>query len=62
VEVQVEAVYVNHTSKGFMAPFRLDIDKHLWLEISENWISGDLYYIDILTTRGTHIDDYYKAF
>jgi len=61
VAVSVSAVYVNHTSQPFSSPFNLDIGKHGWLNISCSWTSGSLYYVDIVTTRGTHIADYHKA-
>lgn len=57
----VSAVYVNHSSRSFTSPFVLEIGQHGWLNISYAWVSGSLYYIDIVTTRGTHIADYYKA-
>ncbi|MEM3696815.1 MAG: hypothetical protein QXQ94_04830 [Candidatus Bathyarchaeia archaeon] len=61
VAIHVSAVYVNHTSQPFSSPFTLEIGKHGWLNISYVWVPNSLYYIDIVTTRGTHIADYYKA-
>lgn len=61
VAVQISTVYVNHTSQPFTKPFNLQIGENRWLNISKNWVSGALYYVDIITTRGTHIADYYKA-
>jgi hypothetical protein len=61
VSVRVLAVYVNHTSWSFTSPFVLEIGQHGWLNVSYPWTSGSLYYIDIVTTRGTHVADYYKA-
>ncbi|MEM3699353.1 MAG: hypothetical protein QXL57_00565 [Candidatus Bathyarchaeia archaeon] len=62
VAIHISAVYINHTSQMFTPqPFSLEIGKHGWLNISYNWTSNSLYYIDIVTTRGTHIADYYKA-
>ena len=60
VAVQVSAVYVNH-NQSFTSPFSLEINKHNWLNISYNWVSGSLYYVDVVTTRGTHVGGYYKA-
>jgi len=60
VAVHVSAVYVNHTSE-LTSPFNLEIGKHGWLNISYSWSSGSLYYVDIVTTRGTHVGGYYKA-
>lgn len=63
VAVHVSAVYVNHTSKSFTPPLSLEIGEHGWLNIlvSDGWVSGILYYADIVTTRGTHVGGYYKA-
>jgi hypothetical protein len=61
VAIQISGVYVNHTSQSFAGPFRLEIGEHMWFNISQNWISGSIYYVDIVTTRGTHIGDYFKA-
>lgn len=61
VAARVSAVYVNHTSRSFTSPFYLEIGKHGWLNISYSWASGSLYYVDIVTSRGTHVGGYYKA-
>jgi FlaG/FlaF family flagellin (archaellin) len=62
VAVQVSAVYVNHTKQSFYpTPFTLEIGMHDWLSIMYDWTSSNLYYVDIVTTRGTHIAEYYKA-
>ena len=55
VNIHVSKVYVNHTSQTFIAPFDLEIEESGWLSIVCNWNSGNLYYIDIVTNRGTHI-------
>jgi len=59
--IQVAAVYVNRVGRPFNSPFRLEIKEHGWLSIVCSWTSGDTYYIDIVTIRGTHIANYYKA-
>jgi len=61
VAVHVSAVYVNHTSQPFTKPFGLEIGKHGWLNISYGWLSNSLYYVDVVTTRGTHVGGYHKA-
>ena len=60
-DLQVSGVYVNHVGQSFNGPFRLEVNKHGWLRIDYTWNSGEAYYIDIVTTRGTHIASYYKA-
>lgn len=55
VNIHVQSVYVNHQSRGFNSPFNLGLNSGGWLNISGTWTSGTLYYIDIVTSRGTHI-------
>jgi len=59
--VDISSVYINHTSQPFPSPFNLEIGEHNWLNISYDWISNDLFYIDVVTTRGLHIGGYYSA-
>jgi len=61
VAIQVSAVYVNYVGQLFNSPFRLGLNEHGWLSVAYSWNSGDVYYIDILTSRGTHVAGYYKA-
>jgi hypothetical protein len=61
VALSISNVYINHTSQPFDPSFSLEIDGHGWLSITYNWNSGDLYYVDIVTQRGTHLADYYHA-
>ncbi|MBT0159287.1 hypothetical protein G4O51_04810 [Candidatus Bathyarchaeota archaeon A05DMB-2] len=59
--IEVSAVYVNHVRQPFDLPFRLGLNGHDWLRIDCSWNSGSVYYIDIVTSRGTHVAGYYKA-
>jgi len=61
VAVHISAVYVNHTAQIFTKAFSLEIGENRWLNISMTPVSGALYYVDVVTARGTHIADYYKA-
>lgn len=61
VAVHISAVYINHTSQSFASPYTLEIGEHGWLRISYSWVSGSLHYLDIVTTRGTHVGGYYHA-
>jgi hypothetical protein len=61
VTVQILAVYVNHTAQIFTKPFSVEVGEGRWLTISIPIDSGALYYVDVVTARGTHIADYYKA-
>lgn len=59
--IQVSAVYVNHVGQPFNSPFRLGLNQNNWVSTAYSWNSGDIYYIDIVTTRGLHIAGSYKA-
>jgi hypothetical protein len=61
VALDVSGVYVNQTSQPFTKPFSLEMGEHGWLNVSYRWASGNVYYVDIVTVRGTHVADYYKA-
>jgi hypothetical protein len=61
VAVHVSAVYVNHTSQSFNSPLDLEMGAHGWLNISYSWVSESLYYVDVVTNRGTHVGGYFKA-
>jgi hypothetical protein len=61
VAVHVSAVYINHTSQSFAKPFGLEIEEHRWLNISQAWTPATLLYIDVVTTRGTHVAAYYEV-
>lgn len=56
VAVSIQAAYINHTSQSFLGLYRLGIGDHGWLNVTKSWETGNVYYIDIVTTRGTHID------
>jgi hypothetical protein len=60
VAIYISAVYINHT-QGYGSPYRLEIGEHRWLNISRSWEPHDLFYIDVVTTRGTHIAAYYTT-
>lgn len=61
VAIHVSAVYINQTSQPFPPPFRLEMGKHGWLNISYSWVSSSTCYVDAVTSRGTHVGGYYKA-
>ena len=61
VDFEVEAVYINHVTQPFHN-FALKVDEEGSLSIYfSDWTSGEVYYIDIVTSRGNHIADSYKA-
>jgi hypothetical protein len=59
VSVHFSTVYINNTS--FPASLNLEPSAHGWLNISFSWNSGNVYYVNLVTSRGTHVGGYYKA-
>jgi hypothetical protein len=60
VAIKIAAVYVNHTSQSF-TPLELEVDDHGWLNVTYSWKSDSVYYVNIVTSRGTNVVDYYES-
>lgn len=60
VTIEASLVYVNFTSQHF-TPLKLEIEEHGWLNVTFSWDANSLYHINVVTSRGTKIVDYYKA-
>jgi FlaG/FlaF family flagellin (archaellin) len=64
VDLTISSVYVNFTLQSTLpstSPFALQVGKHGWLNVTYTWASGKVYNINIITTRGTKVADYYVA-
>lgn len=57
--IKIAAVYVNYTSESF-TPLELGLKDHGWLNITYSWDAGSVYHINVVTSRGTQVADYYK--
>jgi hypothetical protein len=60
VPITIASVYVNATSQAF-GSFELEVAEHRWLNITFNWEHAGLYSISVVTSRGTNLEDYYRA-
>jgi len=60
VPIRFSAVYINYTSQSF-TPLELDVAGHGWLNVTHAWTANSVYYINIVTSRGAHVANYYKA-
>jgi len=60
VSIRIAAVYVNHTSQSF-TPLELEEEEHGWLNVTYNWDLDSVYHINIVTSRGTKVVDYYES-
>jgi hypothetical protein len=60
VAVEVSSVYVNFTSQTFV-PLTLEVGEHGLLNVTFSWETDALYNVNVVTSRGTKVVDYYKA-
>lgn len=60
VDLLVSSVYVNYTLQT-TSPFTLQVGKQGWLNVTYTWASSKVYNINIATSRGTKVADYYVA-
>jgi archaellum component FlaG (FlaF/FlaG flagellin family) len=60
VSVNVDAVYVNRTSRAFSA-LELEPGEHGWLNVTYSWSPDSTYEIKVVTRGGTNVVDYYMS-
>jgi len=60
VSIRYSSVYINNTAQSFTA-LELDIGGHGWLNVTYAWTANSVYYINIVTSRGTQVANYYRA-
>ncbi len=60
VPISVLSVYVNSSSQSFTA-LNVEVEEDGWLNVTYNWVSNRLYKINVVTTRGVKIMDYYNT-
>lgn len=58
--IEIVAVYVNHTAQSF-TPVNLAPGDHDWLYIVYGWKPSSVYNINIASTGGTQVSDYYRS-
>ncbi len=58
--IEVVAVYVNHISQVFTSG-KLGVGDHGWLYVIYDWSPNSVYYVNIATSRGAQIADYYRS-
>jgi len=60
VSIKIAAVYVNHKPQAFTST-ELEVDDHGWLNVTYSWSSDSVYHINVVTSRGTKVVDYYMS-
>ena len=61
VDATIANVYLNHSMLASASQLRLETGQEGWLNVSCTWQSRALYYLDLVTSRGLHIADYYNT-
>ena len=60
VGIQISSVYVDFQSQVF-TPMTLEVGEHGWVNVTFSWDAEISYHINVVTSRGTKIVDYYKS-
>jgi hypothetical protein len=60
VAIDMSAVYVDFEYQQFNA-LVLEVQEHDWLNITFSWDADTLYHLNLVTSRGTEIEDYHKS-
>jgi hypothetical protein len=58
--IDVAAVYVNNVAEPFTS-LHLEPLHDGWLNVTYTWTANTVYHINIATSRGTQVGDYYKS-
>lgn len=60
VPLSISSIYVNFTSQPF-PPVELQVGEHRWLNVTFVWDADALYHLTVVTSRGTKMEEYYRA-
>lgn len=60
VSITIADVYVNHTSQTSTA-LTLEVEGHGWLNVTYAWSANTVYHINVVSSRGTQVVDYYRS-
>ncbi len=58
--IDVAAVYVENTPQSFTSLHVEPLD-YGWINVTYGWTANTVYHINIVTSRGTQVADYYKS-
>jgi len=58
--VTIAGVFVDHVTQSF-ASLQLEPLEHDWTNLTFAWTQDTVYYMKIVSSRGTQVADYYKS-
>lgn len=59
-KLNVEGIYVDYMQQ-MLTPIQLEPLQHGWTNITYAWTADTVYYLKIVTSRGTQVADHYKS-
>jgi len=58
--MNVAGIYVDYVMQPF-TPLQLEPLEHGWTNLTYTWTADTVYYVKIISSRGTQVADYYKS-
>jgi E3 ubiquitin-protein ligase DOA10 len=58
--ISTAGIYVNYITQPFTT-LELEPLEHGWTNITLTWTADTVYYLKVITSRGTQVADYYKS-
>jgi len=58
--ISTAGIYVNYITQPFTT-LELEPLEHGWTNITLTWTPDTVYYLKVITSRGTQVADYYKS-
>ena len=58
--INVAGIYVDYITQPFTS-LQLEPQAHDWINLTYTWTPDTVYYIKVITSRGTQVADYYKS-
>lgn len=60
VSIEVDSAYLNRTPQ-LLTTVEFGVGEHGWLNITYDWNPGSVHHLNVVTKRGTQVEDYYKT-
>jgi hypothetical protein len=60
ISIEVAAIYLNSTPQ-LLTSVEFKVDAHGWLNVTYDWKPSSVYHLNVVSKRGTQVEDYYKT-
>lgn len=58
--IDVAGVFMDYITQSF-TPLQLEPQEHGWTNLTHTWTANTVYYLKVVSSRGTQVADYYRA-